>query len=163
MKNKILNLLILGSLCSITGCATNLSQTVIPTKHNKDLTLAQIAEIQPGLGTVMMEFGHRFYLAYYAAKAENWELAKYQIDELIEAQEVAEATRPKYTNQLKTFEHGAIKNLQTAIESKDWNLFASRYTQTTDACNACHRATGHPYIQYHLPKEAPKYLRMSLK
>jgi len=53
----------------------------VPTKHNKNMTLGQIADIQPGLGTVMIEYGHRFYLAYYAAKAGNWGLANYEIKE----------------------------------------------------------------------------------
>ena len=143
--------------------AGNISDTIIPTKHNKQLTIAKLAEIQPGLGSIMIEFGHRFYIAYYAAKANNWELAKYQIDELLEAQEIAEETRPKYAKQLKSFEGNAIKKLQNTIEAKDWKLFKQKYNEVTKACNLCHTINGHPYIQYKLPKEAPKYLRMRLQ
>jgi len=162
MNNKILTLIFATLLSTDFIYAGDSNETVVPTKHNKKLTLSTIAEIQSGMGTVMMEFGHRFYVAYYAAKASNWELAKYQIDELIEAQEIAEATRPQYAKQLKAFEDGAITNLQKSIEAKDWKLFQERYTETTNACNACHASNGHPYIHYQLPKEAPKYLRMNL-
>jgi cytochrome c553 len=162
MKSKLLKLILPALICTISVYGSDLDKTVISTKHNKNLTLGELAEIQPGLGTIMIEFGHRFYVAYYAAKAGNWELAEYEIHELIEAQEVAEVTRPKYTKSLKAFEHSAMANLQKAIKAKDWKLFETNYTQTTDACNACHKSTGHQYIQYRLPKEAPKYLRMSL-
>lgn len=63
---------ILALLAGISTHASNTSDTVIPTKHHPHLTLGQIAEITPGMGTIMMEYSHRFYIAYYAAKAGNW-------------------------------------------------------------------------------------------
>jgi len=162
MKNKFLKLVFGGLICSISVNAQDMSKTLVPTKHNKDLTLGQIAEIQPGLGTVMMEFGHRFHIAYYAAKAKNWDLAKYEIHELIEAQEIAETTRPKYAKRLKVFEHAYLDPLNNAIESKDWASFSQKYTQTVTGCNNCHTETGHPYIKYKLPKNPPLVPSMGL-
>jgi len=162
MKTKFITLSVIVLVAFNSLYAMDIANTIIPTKHNKTLSLSDMAEIQPGLGTIMMEFGHRFYITYYAAKASNWELAKYEIDELIEAQEVAETTRPKYTTQLKEFESAFISKLQNSIEKKDWELFKKNYEQTTNACNRCHKENEHPYIQYRLPKEAPKYLKMAL-
>ncbi len=45
----------------------------ITTMHG-NLTLGNLAEIQPGLGTVMIEYGTRFYIMYYATKDDNWDL-----------------------------------------------------------------------------------------
>jgi len=162
MKNRLLKLTLAVHICAALVYGGDIGKTVVATKHNKNLTIREIAKIQPGLGTIMIEFGHRFYVAYYAAKAGNWKLAEYQIDELVEAQEVAEVTRPEYAEALKLFEHGAVADLQKAIKVKEWKLFDEKYTKTTNACNACHKSTGHPYIHYRLPKEAPKYLRMGL-
>jgi hypothetical protein len=145
---------------AVTTYAQDAKDISTPTKHNKNLTLEKIAQIQPGLGTIMMEFGHRFYIAYYAAKERNWELAKYEIHELIEAQEVAEVTRPKYTKKLKEFENRYIKPLNEAIEKKDWDSFSKLYSSTTSGCNNCHIATKHPYIKYKLPKIPPSFLEM---
>jgi hypothetical protein len=150
--------LVLPMIFCATLFAQNLSNETIPTKHNKNMTLSDIAQIQPGLGTVMIEFGHRFYISYYAAKAGNWELAKYEIEELIEAQEIAETTRPKYKKHLKDFEDKYLKKLEDTIKSKDFKRFEKQYTSTTKACNRCHEVNGHPYIKYKLPKEAPKFL-----
>jgi len=162
MKNRFISVTLLTLISLSSLYANDIENTIIPTKHSKTLTLSSIAEIQPGLGTVMMEFGHRFYLTYYAAKAENWELAEYEIEELIEAQEIAETTRPKYALKLQAFESIYLKKLQNSIRKQDWKLFEKNYTQTTNACNACHKENGHSYIQYSLPKESPKYLKMAL-
>ena len=163
MKNliiRLLKLIIITSICIEYVDARDINKTIIATKHNKNLTLGQIAEIQPGLGSIMMEFGHRFYVAYYAAKAGNWELADYEIHELIEAQEVAETTRPKYKKQLKSFEDNYLSKLNNTIKEESWDKFKKQYTQTTVACNQCHKSNGHPYIKYILPKNPPKYLNM---
>ena len=163
MIGKLLKQALLILIFSGAVFAQDLDKTVIATKHNSNMTIGDIAEIQPGLGTIMMEFGHRFYIAYYAAKAKNWEMAKYELHELVEAQEVAETTRPKYKKQLKDFEDSSIEKLQEAVEEKNWKAFKRRYAQTTKACNACHAANGHPYIRYRLPKQAPEFLDMSLR
>ena len=162
MKKSILDLGCIALFIGSSLFAGSLSDEIIETKHNKELTLGELAEIQPGLGTVMIEFGHRYYISYYAANARNWDLAKYELEELIEAQEIAEATRPKYAKDLKNFEDGALAKLIEAIDAKNWTLFEKRYEETTKACNACHRANGHGYIHYQLPKTAPKYLKMEL-
>jgi len=162
MKKISLILTAMTVLLTTSLYAEQIGKSVIQTKHNKNLTLQAIADIQPGLGTIMIEFGHRFYVSYYAAKANNWKLAEYEIHELIEALEIAETTRPKYSSQLKKFESNSLAKLQNSIQKKDWNLFKGNYQKTTIACNTCHKENAHPYIQYSLPLEAPKYLRMSL-
>ncbi|MCZ7626382.1 MAG: hypothetical protein M5R38_11860 [Candidatus Methylomirabilis sp.] len=47
------------------------------TKHG-ELTLDQIAELQPGLGQLMPLMSERYWICYYAAKGGNWALAAYQ-------------------------------------------------------------------------------------
>jgi hypothetical protein len=128
--------------------------------EHKTLTLKEISSIQPGLGTVMMEYGYRFYVLYYAVKAKNWELAKYQLHEQLEIQEVGETTRPEYAEKLKEFELKYLKNLEDDIEKRDWLKFQKDYDKATNACNRCHFETGHKYIQYQLPANPPSLLRM---
>ncbi len=124
------------------------------TKHGT-LTLRDMAEIQPGLGTVMMEYGKRFYIAYYAAKEGNWDLAKYELEEAKEIQEVGETTRPGKAQMLKAFEQSYLDPLEKAIDAKDWNAFEKAYSNAVQGCNNCHAATGHPYIKYVLPQTPP--------
>jgi hypothetical protein len=160
MKNIGLSFTLGAVLFAASVYAADMGATRIPTKHNKNLTLSEVAEIQPGLGTIMIEFGHRFYITYYAAQAKNWDLAAYELEELIEAQEVAETTRPSYKKQLKAFEDTYLKPLKNSIDAKNWSAFEKQYADTTKACNRCHEVNHHPYIRYKLPKEPPKYLDM---
>jgi len=163
LTKLLLSTAVIGLMFSVSANAKSMGDEVVPTKHNKALTLAQIADIQPGLGTVMIEYGHRFYLAYYAAQAANWGLAEYQIKEQTEIQEVGEITRPGHAEQLKNFEHTYLDPIMAAIKAKDWNKFSNAYAEAVDGCNSCHVATGHGFIRYTLPSSAPVSLPNMMK
>jgi hypothetical protein len=94
--------------------------------------------IQPGLGTVMIEYGNRFSRMYYAAKAGNWDMAKYQHDEMTEIQEVGETTRPNRATMLQGFEKGFLDPIDQAIAAKDSKAFDDAFAKAVDGCNACH-------------------------
>jgi hypothetical protein len=150
-----ITLLVFGAILA-AGCTqqakapaqqTQPTEIAATTKHGK-LTLEQIAEIQPGLGTIMIEYGTRFYRMYKAAKDGNWDLAKYELHEAKEIQEVGETTRPGKADMLKSFESTYLDPLEKAIEAKDWDAFEKAYNSGVEGCNGCHAATGHPYIKY---------------
>ena len=136
--------------------------SLFSSEHNT-LLLKVLSSIQRGMGSVMMEYGYRFYVMYYAAKAKNWELAKYQLHEQIEIQEVGETIRPEYAEKLKEFEIKYLLKLEKDIEAKDWMSFKRDYSEVRKACNRCHNETGHKYIHYKLPVNPPILLKMSLK
>ena len=50
-------------------------------KGSTDEKLKSLAELQPGLGTVMIEYATRYTHMYYAAKGGNWSLADYMLKE----------------------------------------------------------------------------------
>ena len=156
LTKLLLSVAVIGLFAGVGAQAKNMNDQVVPTKHNKNMTLGQIADITPGLGTVMIEYGHRFYIAYYAAKAGNWDLAAYEIKEQTEIQEVGEVTRPGHAEELKAFEHTYLDPIQVAIKAKDWNKFTANYAAAVDGCNNCHAGTGHGFIKYRLPTRAPE-------
>jgi hypothetical protein len=123
-----------------------------------------LAKIQPGLGTVMIEYGDRITNTYYAAKGGNWGLAQYQLKEATEIQEVGEITRPANAALLKSVEDNYLTPLNDAILAMDWPTFQTRFdSMVTQGCNACHAATGHTYIEYKLPPQpAESYLNFDL-
>lgn len=123
-----------------------------------------LAKIQPGLGTIMTEYGNRFVDVYYAAHGGNWGLAQFQLKEMTEIQEVGETTRPEHASSLKAFEDGYLKPLEKAVANKDWKTFQRRYQDTVSGCNGCHAATGHAFIHFRLPpRPVEDYLDFSLK
>jgi mono/diheme cytochrome c family protein len=111
--------------------------------------------IQPGLGTVMQEYGYRFALAWYAGQAGNWGMAAYQLKEATEIQEVGETTRPANADLLKSFEGSYLEPLIHAVDAQDKGAFESGYKAAIEGCNACHQATGHPYVVVQMPPEIP--------
>lgn len=129
--------------------------------NNIDRSLA-LWNIQPGLGTVMMEYGLRFALAWEAVQAGNWGMAEYQIDEAVEIQEVGETTRPAKADLLKSFEDSSIDPLLDAIAAQDKNRFENAFADAINACNGCHQATGHPYVRVRVPTaEVADYLDLA--
>ncbi len=129
-------------------------------KGSADDKLKTLAEIQPGLGTVMMEYAARYTNAYYAAKGGNWDLADYMLKEAGEIQEVGEATRPERATALKAFENAYLKPLEEAVKAKDFKKFDSTFKKGIQGCNGCHAGQGFPYIKYELPKTPPAPLVM---
>jgi len=121
-------------------------------KGSTDEKLKTLAEIQPGLGTVMIEYSARYTTAYYAAKGGNWDLAAYQIKEALEIQEVGETTRPARAQALKAFEKSYLEPLNEAIKAKDFKKFEKAFKDGIQGCNTCHIGQGFPYIKYQLPK-----------
>ncbi len=129
--------------------------TKIKTSHG-ELTLKQLAEIQPGLGTVMQEYGGRFAMMNRAVGAHDWAMAGYQLDKAIEIQKVGEITHPDKATMLSTFEHSYLDPLNEAIKAKNTGAFDTAYTGAINGCNGCHQATGHPYVRVHRTRISPE-------
>jgi hypothetical protein len=123
-------------------------------KGSTEDQLKTLGDLQPGLGTVMIEYASRYTNAYYAAKGGNWGLAGYQIKEAREIQEVGETTRPARAAALKAFESAYLDPLDKAIEAKDFRKFEAAFKAGIQGCNGCHASQGFPYIKYELPKAA---------
>lgn len=129
-------------------------------KGTTDEKLKRLADIQPGLGTVMIEYANRFTNAYYAAKGGNWDLAAYMVKEMGEIQEVGETTRPARAGALKAFEKSYFDKLNEAIKGKDFKKFEADFKSTVQGCNGCHAGQGFPFIKYQLPKAPASPLAM---
>ena len=69
---------------------------IVKTKHG-ELTLEQLAEVQPGLARLMKEIGDRFHVLYHAAKGGNWKLAEHEQKVTISILKVGATLRPKFT------------------------------------------------------------------
>lgn len=136
-----------------------------------DDKLKVLGDIQPGLGVIMQEIGRRFTAIFYAARGGNWDLANYELNELREAQEVAETTRPNRKDALVSFEDsflGSSENpqegtLQDAINKKNFLAFNKSFKSATTGCNGCHQSTGFSFIKYRLPKSSELPLQFFLE
>lgn len=86
----------------------------------------------------MIEYATRFNNMWFAAQKANWSMVRYQVDEMIEVQEVAENTRPTRAAALKAFETGFLDPIDKAATASDANAFTSAYDAAIAGCNSCH-------------------------
>ena len=129
----------------------------IATKHGT-MTLEQLAEMQPGMARLMVEYADRFWILYYAAKAGNWPLANYEHSEMMKLGKIVSAVRPKYAGSMAEFEGAYMGPLQAAIAAKDWTAFDAAYHRAMDGSDTYHDRFAKPFIRFRLPPEAPPWI-----
>ena len=125
------------------------------------MTLDDMATIQPGLARIMPEIGARTWKLFYAAKAENWPMAKFQYKEIIGLMELGAFMRPKHEEALNQFLEENWKPLESAIEKKDFPAFENAFHAAIDMANAYHELKEKPYIRWKLPDTPPPDLDMT--
>jgi hypothetical protein len=129
------------------------------TKHG-DLTLDQIAELQPGLGTLMRDISDRYWILYYAAKGGHWDLAAYQLRGLRSLFKKGATTRPKYKVMLDDYAGQIFDPLEQHIVANDFPAFEKIYLAGIEVANQLHVATKHGEIIWKLPATPPAHLEL---
>lgn len=128
---------------------------------HRDMTIEDIATIQPGLGRLMPDIGTRTWKLFYAAKAGNWPLAKFQHKEIKGLMELGAFTRPKYEDNLNQFLEENWKPIADAIEKKDFKAFEDAFHKAVEAGNAYHELREKPYLRWKLPDAPPPDLELT--
>ena len=131
-------------------------KVAIKTKHG-ELTLEQLAEVQPGMARLMKEVGERYHILYYAAKGGNWLLAQHELNQVTALIRAGITLRPKYSTDLTHFTREYLNPISEAIGSKDWKQFEDLYNKAIDSSNVYHEKYGYEYIRYVLPKNPPEF------
>jgi hypothetical protein len=152
LKIRKTTVLVAGCLLMLSGASYADSSWL---KGTPEQQLKTLAELQPGVGTVMIEYANRFTTMYYAANGGNWGMADYQLKEMREIQEVGETTRPGRAKMLKAFESDNLDKLAETIKGKDLKKFNGAFKNAVEGCNGCHAASDFEFIKYELPKVSP--------
>ena len=133
--------------------------------------LATAKELAPGLGEYMTTIQLHAGKLWFAAKASNWELAEYELDELKETMEAAkglnaEKNGVKISSVLDSVLQTQVAELDKSIKSKSPAEFQKLYDETLSACNGCHTEAGYKFIHIVRPSAPPvtnQKWEMSLK
>lgn len=125
------------------------------------MTLEDMATIQPGLARLMPEVGARTWKLFYAAKAGNWPMAKFQYKEIRGLMELGAFMRPKHEEALNQYLEENWKPLEAAIEQKDFAAFERAFHAAIDMANAYHELKEKPYIRWKLPETPPPDLDLA--
>jgi hypothetical protein len=105
-------------------------------------------------GSAMADVGRRFELLGRAANAGRFELAEYQLGEISEQFEdtLPRASPPKEGHPealpplALAFLRSEVPALRRALAARDPSQTAAAFEHVASACNACHQASGHGFI-----------------
>ncbi|HET7850260.1 MAG TPA: hypothetical protein VFL51_14465 [Pseudolabrys sp.] len=112
----------------------------------------------PGLEQFMGVIQNEHAKLWYAGSARNWPLAEYQLGEIKEVMSDVQDLVPTFkdlplADMLDAVITGPIAEVEKAIEAKDSKKFAAAYGKLTEACNACHQATGNGFVVIKRPTQ----------
>ena len=103
------------------------------------------------LAPFMIRNAYHFATLYHAARAERWELAAYQAEELAENMSQAAQAGGSFAPFLKDFLKEYMEPLQQAITAQNAVSFHTAFQAAVRGCNDCHKATKHGFIT--IPQE----------
>jgi hypothetical protein len=97
---------------------------------------------------------------WFPAKESNWELAKYELDELREAMQSAKSLHEvkngvALSNVLDSVLQTQVAQLAESIKRKSPVEFQQSYDDTLSACNGCHMEAGYKFIHVVRPIAPP--------
>jgi len=135
--------------------------THVVSNGKRELTLDELAMMQPGMDRLMAEVGPRAHRLYYAAKAGNWRLADYFYKSLVKQLRLCATSRPKYDDDMTAYLDEDCNPVRDAIRSRDAAAFESAYARMVDRANHYHEVFGKPYIKWVTPAAPPEDLDLS--
>ena len=134
---------------------------VLATTKHGSLTVDEIAEMQPGMSRLMDELSHRFWVLYYAAKAGNWDAARYMERESEKLLTIMGRARPKYAADLDAFAKGELARIAAAIAGKDWAAFEDAYRGAVHASDVYHEKYNKGFLRFRLPDHPPEWFDLT--
>lgn len=131
------------------------SHTHAASNGKVDLTLEEIALLQPSMARLMLEIGNRFHRCYHAAKAGNRRLARFQLSEGTKLLRQSVVVRPKYAEAMATFIAEDLARVREAIDGDDPGRFEEVFAAMTVEVNRLHDVFDHGFLVWKVPEEPP--------
>jgi hypothetical protein len=132
---------------------TNHSHTV--NNGKRDLTIDELALMQPGMDRLMAEIGQRVHRLYYAALAGNWKLAEYYYTSTVKQLRLCATSRPKYAGDMAAFIDEDCVPVREALRARDRAAFETAYDAFVDRANHFHDVWKKPWLHWVTPSTPP--------
>jgi hypothetical protein len=123
--------------------------------------LSDLGLLLPGMAEIMPLVGARIWKCYYAGKAKNRPLAKFQLKEAIGLMEKGGVLRPKYAEDIDKFNGGIVATVMKAIDAEDWDAFEAAFDTMVQEANGYHEQYDKGYLRWQVPSEPPLDLDMT--
>ncbi len=110
-------------------------------------SVASLQAIRPNLTTLMPDFAERFHVMHYAGEAGDWAVAGHELLGMKGLIDVAKQVDPEKGAMMEGFMTASFRKINAAIEHGELEPFVEALDETVKSCNACHVATGSPFIK----------------
>lgn len=156
MLRRTIAAALVWALTSFAGVAPAQTPSSAPAPAARPAAQEAPKSYIPGLEQFMSVIQNEHAKLWYAGRARNWQLAEYQLGEIKEVMSDVQDIVPTFKNlpladMLDAVITGEIAALEKAIAAKDAKAFAAGYGKLTQACNACHQATGNGFVVIRRP------------
>lgn len=131
--------------------------------HNgkRELTIEELALMQPGMDRLMAEVGPRVHRLYYAARAGNWRLAEYFFRSVVKQLRLCATARPKYAEAIASYLEADCEPVRLALRERDAGAFERAYATLVERANFWHGEFGKPWIHWVTPPNPPDDLDLT--
>lgn len=123
--------------------------------------LSDLGHLLPGMAEIMPQVGARIWKCYYAGKAKNRALARFQLSEAVNLMEKGSILRPKYAENMDKFIAGSVANLKKTIESEEWDAFEGAFKVMVDEANGYHELYEKSFLRWKVPDQPPPDLDLT--
>jgi hypothetical protein len=111
----------------------------------------------PRLSDIMGEAQSQHFKLWVAAKAQNWDLAAYEVQQLSTSLSEAAMLYNGLPVSNVTTLMTPLQSISDAITAKNARSFADNMRELTDGCNACHRSMGWSFVVIQVPTSQQIY------
>jgi hypothetical protein len=123
--------------------------------------LSDLGHLLPGMADMMPLIADRIWKCYYAGKAQNRPLARFQLHEAVVLMEKSIVLRPKYTENMEKFISGIVDTVSKCIDSEDWEGFEAAYQAMIEEGNANHEIYDKGFLRWKMPDMPPPDLDLT--
>ena len=126
--------------------------------------VARLKEMVTDQSHVMADVSYHYCNLWFAGQGENWPLAQFYCDEtrshlkwavrVIPVRKDRDGREVDLRAILDALEQTTLKDLDSAVKSKEKEKFSAAYKAQLENCMACHRAVSKEYIRLHVPERA---------
>jgi hypothetical protein len=135
--------------------------THVVSNGKRELTLDELALMQPGMDRLMAEVGPRAHRLFYAAMAGNWRLADYFFRSMVKQLRLCATSRPKYAEDMAAYIGDDCEPVREAIRARDLAAFEPAYERMIARANHYHEVFGKAYIVWVTPATPPEDLDLT--
>jgi hypothetical protein len=123
--------------------------------------LSDLGHLLPGMAEIMPLVGERIWKCYYAGKARNKPLARFQLAEAVNLMEKGIILRPKYTEDMEKFLNESVAAVRKCIDDEDWGSFETAFSKMVENANANHELYDKGFLRWKVPDEPPPDLDLT--